>query len=169
MSLFSMFPLDPVHNITRCHPLAKCPILRYLPICKFHIRVFLLLFLSNWLNIRLWLLIVYAWIVVYYDFAFCGILLFFLPKDSRIHPRLYCAFWLQFSCQVSSHGPSHLGSGQATMTTTDVSCYCHCDHYFSSGEFQCWLIIIKLLPQLSEWVSPSCPSNAITLPLLQAY
>ena len=49
---------------------------------------------------------------------------------------------------------------------TDVSCYCHCDDYSSRGEHQCWLTIIKSLPQQSVWgnvmsLSPLRASSSI--------
>ena len=133
--------MDLLQNIARHYPLTKCPVLRYLHFCIFCDGVFLYFCLTKWLILRFWPLIVYLWIIVCYDFAFCDIWLFLLQ---RIYIRLFCTFWW-LRCWVSPHWPSHLGSGQTTTSTTDMSCYHHCNHYSSDQECQCQLTIIKSL------------------------
>ena len=87
--------------------------------------------------------VVYVWLVVYYEFAFCGICLFLLPRDIGIGIRLSCAFWLWPCCQASPHGPSNLGSGQTMVSPTGMCCYFHCYDNFSGWELQCRLIVIE--------------------------
>ena len=96
-------------------------------------------------NFGFWPLIVYIQIVVCYVFALCGIWLFPLL---RVSFRLLCIFLLQPGCWVSPHQPSHLGFGQTMMSTTDASCYCHCNNCSSGRELQCQLTIMISLPQL---------------------
>ena len=102
--------------------------------------------------LEFWLLMFYIMIIVYYDFALCSIWFFLLLRDTRICLRLTCTLWSR--CWASPHQPSHLGSGQTTMSTTDMSCYCHCDDYSSGRELQCPLTMIKSLQQLTKLGNP---------------
>ena len=148
---FLVYMPDPLHNIGLHYPLTEYPIVRYLHVCIFCVSVFLFLFLSIWLILRLWPFMVWFPTVFYYDFNFCGFWLFILLRDTGIGLNLFCAFWLQLGCWISPHGPCCLGSVQTAASTTDMSCFYHFNDYSSDGKLQCHLIIIKLLPQLLSW------------------
>ena len=126
-------------------PLAEGLSFGHFHFCIFCIRIYPPLLLSIWLNFRFWPLIVYIQIIVWYVFALCGICLSLLL---RVSFRLLCTFLLWPGCQASLHWPSHLGSGQTTMSTTDMSCYCYYNNCSSGRELQCQLMIMVLLPQL---------------------
>ena len=79
--------------------------------------------------LRFLTLTVYIWIVVYYVFAFCGIWLSHLLRNTWVCLRLFCVFLLWLWHWGSLHWPSHLGSGQTTTSTTNMSCLCHCNDY----------------------------------------
>ena len=118
--------------------------------CIFCVRV--LLFFINCFNIRVLslLFIVYIQIVVCYSFASSSICLFLLLRDTGVCLRLSCASLWQ-RCQASSYWPSYLDSVQTILSTTDMSCYHHCDDYFSVGELQCWLTIMNGYLNLLCW------------------
>ena len=109
--------------------------------------------------------IIYVRIAVYYVFTFCGIWVILLL---RINLRLFYTFLLWCGCQVSHHWSGHLCSGQTMSSTTNASCYCHCNGYSSSRGLQCWLMIIISIPQLSALGSPLHLFNTMILSPLQA-
>ena len=101
---------------------------------------------------QLWIpFIAYILIIVCYVFSSCGILLVLLQ---RISFRVFYTFLLCPGCWASTHQTVHLGSQQTMLSTTDTSCYSHCDDNSSSRELQCQLMIIISLPELRLVVSP---------------
>ena len=162
-SLLWMCLLDPLHNIARHHPLVECPFtMRHILHHNFSF--------SSWAtgSFSGSEPLVYVRTVVYYDFAFYSVWLFSLLRNTGICLRLFCTFWLQPCHWASSHGTSYLGTGQTTTSTTDASCYCHCNNYSSGRQLQCQLMIIKLLPQLTQLGSSLHLFNMKTLSLLWA-
>ena len=131
-----MYLQDPHVLLPRHHPLAERPILGKFHFHIFCIRIYLLLLLSTLLNLGSWPFKVYVQIIVFYVFAYCGVWLVLLL---RISFRLFCAFLLWSGCWVSHEWSGHLGSGQTTLSTTDTSCYHHCNELSSGGElnFNC--------------------------------
>ena len=128
----------------RRHPLAMGPISWYFYFYIFWIRILLPLLLCIWLNFRFLSFIVYVKIVVCYDFVLYGI---YLLPFLVISFMLYQAFLLWPGCWASLYCLCHLGCGQKATSTTDTSCYCHCDDYSSDRPLQCWLT--KILPLLN--------------------
>ena len=126
--------------------------------------------LHQLLQCQIWPLwfIVYIWIIVCYDFSSWGVSLSLLLRDTRIGLRhFYTPLWLWW--WMFHHLPIHLGLVQATVSTTDVSCYHHYNDYSSGREHQCQLTIIKSSPQLTELGSLLHLFNTATLPPSQAY
>ena len=160
-----MYPQDLLVLFPRHHPLVEGPFMGNIHVCIFCIRINLPVILSNWLNFGFWTHIVYIWIIVCYVFAFCGIWLALLL---RMPFRLFCTFLLWPVCWASPHRPSHLCSGQTTMSTIDLSCYCCCNDYSSGRELQCQPMIMISFPQWSTLGSPSHLFNSMTLSPFQA-
>jgi hypothetical protein len=91
-----------------------------------------------------------------------------LLRDTNICLRLSLAFLLWPWHWVSPHQPSHHCSGQTTTSTTNASCYCHCDDYSSERELQCWPMTMKSFPQLTKLGNPLHLLNIMTSSLWQA-
>ena len=73
-------------------------------------------------------------------------------------PLFVSAFSVTPCCSCGNKHPliglAILALGRQWSTINNVSCYSHCDDYFSDGELQCWLTIIKSWPQLLSWAVP---------------
>ena len=139
-----MYPHDPHVCFPRYQSLVEGPTFGHFLFFISCIRIDIPSFLSIWLVFRFWPLIVYVQILVCYVFTLSSIVLFLLLGVSF---GLLCAFLLWPGCHASPHWPSHV-SGQSTMSTTDVSCYHHCNNCSSGGELECQLTIMISLPQL---------------------
>ena len=124
-----MYLQDPHVYFQRHYPLAEDPISGHFHFFIFCIRIYLPLFLSNWLNFRFLPLIVYILIAICYVSAFCGIWMSLLLRSIENCLRLIFAFWLWLICWAYPHGPHYLGSGQTTTSKTNMSYYPHFDDY----------------------------------------
>ena len=69
-------------------------------------------------------------------------------------------------CQASPHQPSHIGSMQTTMSTANVSCYCHCNDYSSDRDLYCHNGLCWAVPHvyLMQWL---CLSHGPTAGVTQ--
>ena len=86
----SLYTLAPLQNIMRHHLPAKYSFLNVFPYLHILHQIFLIFFQSNLLNLRFWPHIVYVWIVLYFDFAFCSVWLSLLLRSTKDCLRLFC-------------------------------------------------------------------------------
>ena len=121
-----MYLPNPHVYFPRHHPVVEDPISKHFHYCIFCVRIYLLLFLSNWLNFWFWPLIVYIQIVIWYVYAFCGIWVSLLLRSIENCLRLIFPFSLWPRLWASPLGPCHLRSGQTKMSVIYMSYYCHC-------------------------------------------